>query len=310
MKHKLIPTLALLVTMLISATGCQQDPLPTVKDPILVKLTKEQYLDSLCQNNKGIDPLWMIDSTVVTGSMGWVVRDTVMFDANDPNLTWDKYFWYPIRNFEPMSPDKDKFAIYSRIVRYISFKAADSASQLGSSTGDTTLVIGMREFQRVSRAYTAKSDMEISDFLFGFPHKKTNEKEVCDSFISQYRPLEGLWEGDHLYFPIWHSGDFEDFYNRPTDKRIFDNNDYVFNGVNQNVYSYMFKSGKVTFDEPLDKDIFNNELVRDDLNIMKISNQTLSDGRVHRVMFVKIPYTYWKDHPYVSGFVRLRYVMD
>lgn len=119
------------------------------------KLTKEEYLDSRFRNNIGLVTLWMVDTTVVKGSMGWGVRDTVMFDANDPNLVWNKYHWYPIRNFEPMSPDKD---------------------------------------------------------------------------------------------------------------------------------------------------IFENELERDDFNTMEILNQTLSDGRVHRVMFVKIPYTYWKDYPYVSGF--------
>jgi hypothetical protein len=311
MKKTLIKLVSSLIAgILIVVVGCQQDPLPNSDDVLLKKLTKEEYLDSLFSNNIGLATLWMIDTTVVKGSMGWGVRDTVMFDANDPNLVWNKYHWYPIRNFEPLSPDKDKFAIYSRIVRYISFKAADSASQFGSSTGDTTLVIGMREFQRISQAYTAKSEMEISDFLFDFPHKKSNEKEVCDSFISHYRPLAGLWDGDHLNFPIWHGGDFEEFYNRPTDKRIFDNDIHVFNGVDQNVYCYMFKSGKVTFDEPFDKDIFENELERDDFNTMEILNQTLSDGRVHRVMFVKIPYTYWKDHPYVSGFVRLRYVLD
>jgi hypothetical protein len=66
----------------------------------------------------------------------------------------------------------------------------------------------------------------------------------------------------------------------------------------------------VTVNDIDDDDIFWNELDRDDKNFMEVTTQTLADGREHHLMFVKIPYTYWKDDPKVSGFVRLRYVLD
>ena len=296
-----------IAAMLIVAVGCQQDPLPIVKDPTLVKLTKEQYLDSLCQNNKGLDPLWIIDSTVVKGSMGWRVTDTLDYYAANPDLINQfKYYWMPIGYFEPLSPDRYKFAVYTKVDRFMAFRAADSASQFGFITGDTTLIVGMREFKRISRAFTWNTDEEANDYLIDFPHRKTNEKEVCDSFMRQYQPLEGVWPGLHLK-SIDYTGDFQSFYNNPERPRnLFPD----YNAIPQHNYIYLFKSGKVTVNDVDDNDIFWNELDSDEKNFMEVTTQTLADGRAHHVMFVKIPYTYWKDDPKVSGFVRLRYVLD
>ena len=73
---------SLIAVILIVSVGCQTDPLPNRDNVLLKKLTKEEYLDSLFRNNIGLVTLWMIDTTVVKGSMGWGVRDTDMFDSN------------------------------------------------------------------------------------------------------------------------------------------------------------------------------------------------------------------------------------
>jgi hypothetical protein len=80
---------------------------------------------------------------------------------------------------------------------------------------------------------------------------------------------------------------------------------------NENFYQYVFKSGKYDPDGALYKTIFRDELngVKD-YPYMEIRKQTLLDGREHRVMFLKIPYSRVSRMPLVSGFVRLRYVMD
>jgi hypothetical protein len=302
-------TLSTLVTLLIAAivmvaAGCQQDTLPNNNDISLNKLTREEYLDSLFKNDRGLEPIWMIDTTIVKGSMGWRVTDTMEYYPDLNNGF--RYYWMPIGYFEPLSPDRDKFAVYTNVDRFIAFRAADSASQFGFTTGDTTLIVGMREFKRISRPFIWNSDEEANDYLIDFPHRKTNEKEVCDSFMRQYRPLEGVWPGLHLESTDY-AGNLQGFYNNPEHPRnLFPD----YNAIPQHNYIYLFKSGKVTVNDIDDDDIFWNELDRDDKNFMEVTTQTLADGREHHLMFVKIPYTYWKDDPKVSGFVRLRYVLD
>lgn len=296
----------MIAAVMIVAEGCEKD---IMKDNGVgyKKLTKEQCLDSMVQSNRGLESVWMIDTTIVKGSMGWSVTDTVYYFASIPDLTNQfKYYWMPIGYFEPLSPDRYKLAVYTKVNRFIAFRAADVASQLGFTTGDTTLIVGMREFKRVSRAFTWNTDEEANDYLNDFPHRNTNEKEVCDSFMRQYRPLEGVWPGLELKF-VDYAGDVRGFYDNPERPRnLFPDYD----AVPQHNYIYLFKSGKVTLNDTDDDDIFWNELDRDEKNFMEVTKQTLSDGRAHHVMFVKIPYTYWKDDPNVSGFVRFRYVLN
>jgi hypothetical protein len=303
----------LIAAILFIAVGCQQDPLPTVKDPILVKLTREQYLDSLCQNNKGLDPLWMIDSTVVKGSMGWVVTDSLSFNALNPIVDQSsKYIVSQIGYFDQFSPDKFKYAVFTPSYRFITLRAADSISQFGALTGDTTLIVTLFDIKQVSRTLPSNmDDFERENFTWYFPHRNTNEKEILDSFLREYRPMDGYWVGGHAQSYHWRDTFFENFYNHPSYKTWrFCNTTMI---DYENFYQYVFKSGKYDPDPDggLYKTIFRDELngAKDD-PYMEIRKQTLLDGREHRVMFLKIPYSRVTRMPIVTGFVRLRYVLD
>ncbi|MFM2229663.1 MAG: hypothetical protein RL607_921, partial [Bacteroidota bacterium] len=70
---------SLIAAILILVVGCQQDTLPNNNDISLNKLTREEYLDSLFKNDRGLEPIWMIDTTIVKGSMGWRVTDTMEY---------------------------------------------------------------------------------------------------------------------------------------------------------------------------------------------------------------------------------------
>jgi hypothetical protein len=289
-------------TLLVVSVGTMSCRDNTIMKSDTAELTKEEYLDSLILKNSSLSPILMIDSTIVTGSMGLRFSDTVFFGR-----TRVPYVLLPIGSIEPLSPDWDKFAVFTAVERFISFRAGDSASQFGARTGDTTLIIGMHQYQRVSHALPYMTADQKSDFIYNFPHKNTREQEVCDSFIKQHRPISGNWLGSYVGFhdlsPI-----YEVFYNDPTDCA---GNTYFFNQpFDPNVYIYLFKSGKTTDEDWFDKDICRTELRQDWLNNMCIKNEKLSDGREHQVMFVKMPYTYWNDRPNVSGYVRFKCVLN
>jgi hypothetical protein len=293
-----------LLIFLMGIGGCTDD---AVKKSETAELTKDEYLDSLVKNNSSYSPLLMIDSTIVTGSMGFRFADTVIFGVSDLARTKDPFVLCRIGAIEPLSPDYDKVAVYTKVERFISFRAADSASQFGARTGDTTLIIGTHQYQRVSHALPPMTAGEQLDFIRYFPHKNTREKEVCDSFIKQHRPITGNWIGSYVYYRGL-STTYESFYNDPTD---IAGNTYYFNqDFDPYNYIYVFKSGKATDEDWFDKDICRTELEQDWLSFMSITNEKLADGREHQIMFVKIPYTYWSDRPNVSGFVRFKYVLN
>jgi hypothetical protein len=304
MKNKLIPTLALVVTLFIGA--CDQNNITPPNTSGSTKLTKDQYLDSLFKNNVSLSTVLMIDSTVMKGSMGLRFTDTVIFGTDEaPNYRF-RYVVLPIGNVEPWSKDQGKYAIYTQVRRYISIKSADSSSQYGLNTGDTGLSIAILQFQRVSRVLPDMTPYEASVYLETFPHKNTNEQAVIDSFINHYHAFEENWFGFYAA-SVSKYGMQEIFYNDPSDPSAG-------NLANEDgfphLYYYVFKAGRTTEDDVFDNDIFQIELDRDDPTSMEITTQKLADGREHQVMFLKIPYTYWKDYPYVSGFVRFRYVLN
>ncbi len=300
---------SLIAAILILVVGCQQDSLPTVKNPVAVKLTEEQYLDSLCQSNMGLDPLWMIDTTVVKGSMGWEVSDTLSFDATDPYIDQSsKFIVSPIGYYDQYSTDKLKYAVFTRSYRFITLRAADSASQFGPLTGDTTLIITLLDFKQVSRPLPPNmDDFDREKYIWNFPHTNTNEKEICDSFLREYHPTGIYWIGGQHQFPYWGHPSFEGFYNNPSRRTFYANTDVE----DVNFFRFVFKSGKYVPEDPFSNTIFWSEISYDAIGTnMEIRKQKLLDGREHRVMFLKIPYTQLWRHPTVKGFIRLRYVLD
>jgi hypothetical protein len=293
-----ILSISSLLVVSVGTMSCRDN---TVMKSETARLTKDEYLDSMVQKNSSLSPILMIDSTIVSGSMGLRFADTVIFGR-----TKDPFVLLPIGMIEPLSSDYDKIAVFTQVERFISFRAGDSASQFGARTGDTTLIIGMHQYQRVSHALPYLTADQQSDFIYYFPHKNTREKEVCDSFIKQHRPITGNWLGSYVGFRGL-SPTYEKFYNDPTD---IAGNTYFFNqDFDPNVYIYLFKSGKTTDDDWFDKDIDRTELGQDWWNNMCIKNEKLADGCEHQIMFVKIPYTYWNDRPNISGFVRFKYVL-
>lgn len=297
---------SLIAAIMIVAVGCNTDAVGNGNSGAHKKLTKEEYLDSIFKNNVSLSTVLMIDSTLMKGSMGLRFTDTVIFGTDEaPNYRF-RYVVLPISNVEPWSPDQGKYAIYTQVRRYISIKSADSSSQFGINTGDTGLSIAILQFQRVSRVLPDMTPYEASVYLETFPHKNTNEQAVIDSFINHWHAFEENWFGFYAA-SVSKYGMQEIFYNDPSDPSAG-------NLANEDgfphLYYYVFKSGRTTEDDVFDKDIFQIELDRDDQTSMEITTQKLADGREHQVMFLKIPYTYWKDYPYVSGFVRFRYVLN
>ena len=110
-----------LLIVLMGIGGCTDD---AVKKSETAELTKDEYLDSLVKNNSSYSPVLMIDSTIVTGSMGFRFADTLIFGVSDLARTKDPFVLCRIGAIEPLSPDYDKVAVYTKVERFISFRAA------------------------------------------------------------------------------------------------------------------------------------------------------------------------------------------
>lgn len=136
-------------------------------------LSKDERLDSILQASASLDFTMMIDSKVVTGQNGWNSADTIIFGANDPdrNGPYRTYVSRMIGDFEPFSKEKNKYALYTPVERFITIKAADSVSKFGVNSGDTALVLFLHQYQRVSHALPELDNTALDDFISAFPHK-------------------------------------------------------------------------------------------------------------------------------------------
>jgi hypothetical protein len=298
----------LMILLVFFLLGCEEhDPLPLETKPP-ISLSKEAKLDSIMRSNNSLEFAMMIDSKVVTGQNGWYSADTIVFGANDPNRNgpYRTFVSRMIGDFEPFSKEKNKYALYTPVERFITIKAADSVSKFGVNSGDTALVLFLHQYQRVSHALPELDNTALDDFISAFPHKGTNEKSVCDSFLTNHHPRIGNWGGSYITHKFQTSR-YQNLFQNPSDNSVIQ---WISQDYDPAFYAYVFKAGSLTADQIKGFGIYFDELLDDQLNEMEIKNQKLTDGLEHHVMYVKIPYTMILGETRVTRFIRARYVLD
>lgn len=289
-------------------TACNDNS--QIENPKTYKpLSKDERLDSILQASASLDFTMMVDSIDVKGKYGLRYHDTTVINALYPNRQsgLDVYFPVQIGNVDPTSPEKDKYALYTLVERFISIRAADTKSNYGGDSEDTSFTVIMRQFQRVSRAFDFDY-LTISDYARDFPHEGTNEKVIRDSFIDSYKPSTLPWGG--LF-----GGQF--LSTATTYLEIFDNKApeslarwyHSFSDIPA-CFFYFFKAGGLELNKSYGYGIYLSELGNEELNSMDVYIQKLSDGREHHVLFLKMPYFILSDDPEVRRFIRVRCVLD
>ncbi len=272
-------------------------------------LSKDERLDSILQACTNLDFRMMVDSIDVTGKFGLRYHDTTIINAVYPNRQSGLNVYFPVQigNVDPTSPEKDKYALYTLVERFISIRAADTKSNYGGDSEDTSFTVIMRQFQRVSRAFDFDY-LTISDYARDFPHEGTNEKVIRDSFIDSYKPSTlpwgGLFGGQFLSTATTYLGVFD---NKAPESlaRWY----HSFSDIPA-CFFYFFKAGGLDIYKSSGFGIYWSELGRDEFNSMDVYLQKLSDGREHHVLFLKMPYFILSDDPEVRRFIRVRCVLD
>jgi hypothetical protein len=297
----------IVVSALTLFTACNDDS--HIGNPKTYKiLSKDERLDSILQANTSLNFTMMVDSIDVKGKYGLRYHDTTIINAVYPNRQsgLDVYIPVQIGDVEPTSPEKDKFALYTLVERYISFRAADIKSNYGGDSDDTSFTVIMRQLQRVSRAFDFDY-LTLSDYARDYPHAGTNEKVIRDSFIDSYEPCTLPWGGT-----FGGNG----FCNASTYLEVFNNSamplgrfTYDFGAIPARFF-YFFKAGGLELNKSYGYGIYRSELGRDEYNSMDVYSQKLSDGREHHVLFLKMPYILKSDDPEVRRFIRVRCVLD
>ena len=271
-------------------------------------LSKDERLDSILQASASLDFTMMVDSIDVKGKYGLRYHDTTIINAVYPNRSsgLDVYIPVQIGDVDPTSPEKDKYALYTLVERYILIRAADTKSNYGGDSEDTSFTVIMRQLQRVSRAFDFDY-LTLSVYARDFPHKGTNENVIRDSFIDSYQPTTHPWGGT-----FGGNG----FCNASTYLEVFDNIAVPLGRYNSDFgaiparFFYFFKAGGLELNKSYGYGIYLSELGNDELNSMDVYLQKLSDGREHHVLFLKMPYFILSDDPEVRRFIRVRCVLD
>lgn len=271
-------------------------------------LSKDERLDSMLQASTNLDFTMMVDSIDVKGKFGLRYHDTTIINAVYPNRSsgLDVYIPVQIGDVDPNSSEKDKYALYTLVERYISIRAADTKSNYGGDSEDTSFTVIMRQLQRVSRAFDFDY-LTLSDYARDYPHEGTNEKVIRDSFIDSYAPSTLPWGGT-----FGGNG----FCNASTYLEILNNSAMPLNrfthefGAIPARFFYFFKAGGLELNKSYGYGIYLSELGRDEFNSMDVYLQKLSDGREHHMLFLKMPYILKLDDPEVRRFIRVRCVLD
>ena len=130
-------------------TACNDDS--QIENPKTYKiLSKDERLDSILQASNSLDFTMMVDSIDVKGKFGLRYHDTTIINAVYTNRSsgLDVYIPVQIGDVDPNSSEKDKYALYTLVERYISIRAADAKSNYGGDSEDTSFTVVMRQLQR------------------------------------------------------------------------------------------------------------------------------------------------------------------
>lgn len=296
----------LVATGLTFFTACNDDS--QIENPKSYKiLSKDERLDSIFQASTSFNFTMMVDSINVKGKYGLRYHDTTIINALYPNRQsgLDVYIPLQIGDVDPTSPEQNKYALYTLVERFVSIRAADTKSNYGGDSEDTSFVLVMRELQRVSRAFDFDY-LTMSDYARDFPHDGTNEKMIRDSFIDSYAPSTFPWGGTFSDLGWGHVINYLEVFNNPASP----NTRSLINNESNRRFFYFFKAGGLDFDKSSGYGIYLSELTRDEFNSMDVYLQKLSDGREHHVLFLKMPYILKTDDPEVRRFIRVRCVLD
>lgn len=298
----------LVATGLTLFTACNDDS--QIENPKSYKiLSKDERLDSIFQASTSLNFTMMVDSIDVTGKYGLRYHDTTIINALYPNRRSGLNVYFPLRigDMDPTSPEKDKFALYTLVERFVSIRAADTKSNYGGDSEDTSFTVVMRQFQRVSRAFDFDY-WTMSDYARDFPHEGTNEKVIRDSFIDSYEPTTIPWSGTFGGSFLSKATEYLEVFDNtaPESLATYFGNVYHIPAC----FFYFFKAGGLDFYKSSGFGIYWSELINDEFNSMDVYLQKLSDGREHHVLFLKMPYILKTDDPEVRRFIRVRCVLD
>ena len=216
------------------------------------------------------------------------------------------YIPVQIGDVDPTSPQKDKYALYTLVERFVSIRAADTKSNYGGDSEDTSFTVVMRQLQRVSRAFDFDY-LTMSDYARDFPHDGTNEKVIRDSFIDSYAPSTLPWGGTFGGNGFGNAGTYLEILNNLATPINRFTSEF---GPIPARFFYFFKAGGLEMNKSYGYGIYLSELGRDEFNSMDVYLQKLSDGREHHVLFLKMPYILKSDDPEVRRFIRVRCVLD
>jgi len=301
------------ILLMLTLVSCTKEGTITKLNPN--PFFRESRLDQVVRTDLSMRNVLMLDSMPVTGgSIGLFISDTTIFYDGIGNYV------YPIGLIDPSLPDFKKWASFNEVRRTFSLRALDSNGQSGKESWDTAIWVVFADYYQTSMAFD--SEEEARDYNFHWNGQNSAHRRTYDSFRNVYLPVKqilktGVFDRD-LNF---HSND-DDMWN------LFDNVNNFFRNAQNNWWYYwhlfnpgvqfLFEAGKpdhVTWYLPING--------MDDTNFLRfmmpnnnaspessITDVQLSDGRIHRVLYMKLPYEIPGNLYYPAGYVRVKYILD
>jgi hypothetical protein len=199
-----------------------------------------------------------------------------------------------------------------------SIRALDSNGQSGKESWDTAIWVVFADYYQTSMAFDTEEEAWEYNRWWNF--QNAAHRRTYDSFRNAYQPLNGIIPTGVFYLGDLKS--YEDMWG------LFNNVNIFFRDpVNESYWyrlydgdrgvKFSFEAGKPDYFSGANpsNSIQNSEF----LSFMKfgevhpessITDVQLSDGRIHRVLYMKLPYEIPGNLQYPAGYVRVKYILN
>lgn len=298
------------ILLMLALVSCTKEGTITKLEPN--PFFRESRLDQVVRTDLSTRNVLMLDSMPVTGgSIGLFISDTTKFHSGIGEV-------YQIGWVDHNSLDKNKWASFNLVQRVFSIRALDSNGQSGKESWDTAIWVVFADYYQTSMAFDTEEEAWEYNRWWNF--QNAAHRRTYDSFRNAYQPLNGIIPTGVFYLGDLKS--YEDMWG------LFNNVNIFFRDpVNESYWyrlydgdrgvKFSFEAGKPDYFSGANpsNSIQNSEF----LSFMKfgevhpessITDVQLSDGRIHRVLYMKLPYEIPGNLQYPAGYVRVKYILD
>jgi len=303
------------ILVMLALVSCTKEGTITKLEPN--PFFRESRLDQVVRTDLSMRNVLMLDSIPITGgSIGLFISDTTRFHFGIGREV------YPIGLIDPNSPDSKKWASFNKVQRMFSIRALDSNGQSGKESWDTAIWVVFADYYQTSMAFD--SEEEASDYNFQWNGQNPAHRRTLDSFQKVYFPKNRILQTD-VFSRTFDRININELWS------LFDNVNLFIRDPKNESYGYdwhlltpgvefLFEAGKPDYltgalpRNSIDDGYFYVPFLvspyRKVYPESSITDVQLSDGRIHRVLYMKLPYVFPEYLQYPSGYVRVKYILD